>query len=648
MDETREARDSQAGNDDGRRLAHAPSRPHISKTVSTQEQSATDASHGASLAASNAKNEPSTGALKVASNGPAALATSTASAVHAKESAPRPQKKASLPDAGSVGPSAAKKIHKPSSAPHQFDDASDDEEEVDEYKRGGYHPVFLGDKYKSKYLVVKKLGWGHFSTVWLVEDSNSTNFYAMKIVKSASHYTEAAQDEIKLMREVAAADPRARSRQRVMQMIDDFRVFGPFGTHVAMVFEVMGHNLLRLIRHFNYRGLPSVLTKRIIKQTLQGLDYLHSKCSIIHTDIKPENILMCLTEREIHAMGQLAKATYADQPPPRYASRLGKNKKTRQCASEADREHVNLDDVPRIRPLREKLLDEEFFKTCQVKIADLGNACWVDKHFAAVIQTRQYRSLEAILGNNYDQSADIWSVAALTFELATGDYLFDPHSGRNFDRNEDHIAMIIELLGPIPRQIVFNSPHAPTYFDRNGNLRHIKRLKMWPLQDVLMQKYKMHKDSAKMMTEFLLPMLRYEPLFRATASECARHGWLKITDEDNTELGRYLTKARAKDRERRRRAGELTDTPNHHPQQQQDKASSSNTKQSKQASGGSSSSNSNSSSHEPKSEAAEKPKETAVLPENEAQPLPPASEAATPSKNKDVQAEPAIKGGEWA
>ena len=192
--------------------------------------------------------------------------------------------------------------------------------------------------------------------------------------------------------------------------------------------------------------------------------------------------------------------------------------------------------VAALGPLKEKLLDEEFFKTCNVKIADLGNACWVDKHFAAVIQTRQYRSLEAILGNSYDQSADIWSVAALTFELATGDYLFDPHSGRHFDRNEDHIAMIIELLGPIPRQIVLNSPHARSYFNQDGSLRNIKRLKMWPLQDVLMQKYKMHRDSAKMMTAFLLPMLRYEPLFRATASECARHAFLKVTDEDKHEV----------------------------------------------------------------------------------------------------------------
>lgn len=28
-------------------------------------------------------------------------------------------------------------------------------------------------------------------------------------------------------------------------------------------------------------------------QVLQGLYYLHTKCWIIHTDIKPENILLC-------------------------------------------------------------------------------------------------------------------------------------------------------------------------------------------------------------------------------------------------------------------------------------------------------------------------------------------------------------------
>jgi serine/threonine protein kinase len=83
----------------------------------------------------------------------------------------------------------------------------------------------------------------------------------------------------------------------------------------------------------------------------------------------------------------------------------------------------------------------------QVKIADLGNACWTFHHFTEDIQTRQYRLIEVILGAGYSTSADIWSLACMAFELATVDYLIELHSGDNNSRDEDHIAHIIELLG---------------------------------------------------------------------------------------------------------------------------------------------------------------------------------------------------------
>jgi hypothetical protein len=38
-----------------------------------------------------------------------------------------------------------------------------------DYKMGGYHRVHIGDVYNARYRVVKKLGWGHFSTVWCVQ-----------------------------------------------------------------------------------------------------------------------------------------------------------------------------------------------------------------------------------------------------------------------------------------------------------------------------------------------------------------------------------------------------------------------------------------------------------------------------------------------
>lgn len=36
--------------------------------------------------------------------------------------------------------------------------------------RGGYHPVVIGDVFDNRYRVVRKLGWGHFSTVWLCRE----------------------------------------------------------------------------------------------------------------------------------------------------------------------------------------------------------------------------------------------------------------------------------------------------------------------------------------------------------------------------------------------------------------------------------------------------------------------------------------------
>lgn len=45
------------------------------------------------------------------------------------------------------------------------------QEEIAKYCPGGYHPVSVGDTFKGgRYRVAHKLGWGNFSTVWLVRD----------------------------------------------------------------------------------------------------------------------------------------------------------------------------------------------------------------------------------------------------------------------------------------------------------------------------------------------------------------------------------------------------------------------------------------------------------------------------------------------
>jgi len=54
------------------------------------------------------------------------------------------------------------------------------------------------------------------------------------------------------------------------------------------------------------------------------------------------------------------------------------------------------------------------------------------------------------------------------FELATGDYLFEPHSGEDYSRDEDHLAHITELLGPIPRNIAMSGKYSREFFNKRG------------------------------------------------------------------------------------------------------------------------------------------------------------------------------------
>uniref|UniRef100_A0A3B5MCL6 non-specific serine/threonine protein kinase n=1 Tax=Xiphophorus couchianus TaxID=32473 RepID=A0A3B5MCL6_9TELE len=478
---------------------------------------------------------------------------------------------------------------------------SDDEEQEDpsDYCKGGYYPVKIGDLFNGRYHVVRKLGWGHFSTVWLCWDLQKKRFVAMKVVKSAPHYTETALDEIKLLRCVRDSDPSDSYRETIVQLIDDFKISGINGVHVCMVLEVLGHQLLKWIIKSNYMGLPLVCVKTIIRQVLQGLDYLHTKCKIIHTDIKPENILLVVDDVYVRRLA--AEATIWQRAGilllPGLTcvcmGKLSKNKK-KKLKRKAKRQqklleerlmdiqvhllylvhtavtvlHGYYSDVAAASQMNisvslcfqrmdeeESLQQPDDFVTnpsevvllsagfsssdfvlnpldpqnadrLQVKIADLGNACWVHKHFTEDIQTRQYRALEVLIGAEYGPPADIWSTACMAFELATGDYLFEPHSGEDYTRDEDHIAHIMELLGPLPLPFALSGRYSREYFTRRGELRHISNLKPWGLFEVLLEKYEWPLDQAAQFSDFLLTMLEMEPERRATAAQCLQHAWL--------------------------------------------------------------------------------------------------------------------------
>ena len=86
-----------------------------------------------------------------------------------------------------------------------------------------------------------------------------------------------------------------------------------------------------------------------------------------------------------------------------------------------------------------------------IKIIDFGGATYKDEKHSDIINTRQYRAPEVILGCcEWDEKSDIWSIACILVELYTGELFFPTHD------NEEHVALIEKICGPIPHWMAGN------------------------------------------------------------------------------------------------------------------------------------------------------------------------------------------------
>ena len=171
------------------------------------------------------------------------------------------------------------------------DEDSSEDEGMPDYKIGGYHPIHVGEILLDRYVIIQKLGWGHFSTVWLTKDLKYESYVALKVQKSAQHYMEAAYDEVDILDQVAKnwqteewkksvekyyrTDKHLMSRLRkygvisesthCAQLLNSFIHYGPNGKHFIMVFEILGVNFLEIIKRYDYKGVPMPLVRRLAR-----------------------------------------------------------------------------------------------------------------------------------------------------------------------------------------------------------------------------------------------------------------------------------------------------------------------------------------------------------------------------------------------
>ena len=63
----------------------------------------------------------------------------------------------------------------------------------------------------------------------------------------------------------------------------------------------------------------------------------------------------------------------------------------------------------------------------------------------------------------------MWSFACMIFELVTGDFLFEPRKGETYDKNDDHLAQMIELLNQMPKTLAVSGVHSKVVLIKEMN-----------------------------------------------------------------------------------------------------------------------------------------------------------------------------------
>lgn len=273
-----------------------------------------------------------------------------------------------------------------------------------ELTRNTSHCVLSERSTLENYSIKKELGCGRFAKVWSAagcktggyETTDNLPSVAIKIYRDIPRDFKYYKNEITILNRVASGNnPFIISYIRTFAHID-FDTNGCPKIHPCIVFSLGGDSLHNLVRHYKKKyetGLPMHSVKKIMRSVLSGLAFLHS-INIIHTDIKPDNILL--------------------------------NCRVEEC----DVSDGNDDQTPQF----------------DIMIADLGSSTLIDDIFSNTVGTLDYMAPELIIESHFSTPIDIWAAFVMCYKLITSDYLFDIFAETDVMYGEDVDCEALEGL----------------------------------------------------------------------------------------------------------------------------------------------------------------------------------------------------------
>ncbi|KAK2608587.1 U4/U6 small nuclear ribonucleoprotein prp4 [Conoideocrella luteorostrata] len=223
--------------------------------------------------------------------------------------------------------------------------------------KDGYYKIRIGEVLNGRYQVQATLGRGMFSGVARAVDITTRQVVAIKMMRNNDALRKGGYTEIAILQKLNDADPENRKHIVKFERHFDYR------GHLCMAFENLSMNLREVLRKFgNNVGINLGATRTYAYQIFVALAHMR-KCSIVHADIKPDNILV--------------------------------------------NEQRNV------------------LKICDLGTAiDRSDAATAHNQITPYLVSRFYRAPEIILGMPYDYGVDMWSIGCTLYEMYTGKILF--------------------------------------------------------------------------------------------------------------------------------------------------------------------------------------------------------------------------------
>ncbi|PYH50065.1 CMGC/CLK protein kinase [Aspergillus saccharolyticus JOP 1030-1] len=358
-----------------------------------------------------------------------------------------------------------------------------EEEQLPYYEANHFYPVRIGEVFLDRYQVVAKLGYGTSSTVWLCRDLQTHGYRTLKVCAQGHDPVQ----EVAVSEHLKNAPDHA-GRALVRLVLRSFVATGPHGKHRCLVYKACGMNMTK---YMNGCTLPTELGQRSLQLTLIALSFLHAN-QTVHTDVSPNNILQKIDDSSM-------------------LSAMEEEEMTQPIARKVLADHRTIY-RSRAMPACEGL----------PVLSDLGEARFGHAKYQGDIMPGIYRAPEVILGMEWDDKVDIWSVGVMAWDLLQDEHLFSAKT-HGVLCNEQHLAELVSLMGPPPRAFIQRSSKCARYFDEQGNWKGSLPI---PHQSLDSRIQHFHGAEKRLFLNFLRRIFRWLPEERPSAEELAHDEFL--------------------------------------------------------------------------------------------------------------------------